>query len=94
MNTYTVLISPVVTEKSNLLDKQRKYTFKVAVNSTKGQIAASVKKAFKVDVVSVNTIKVKGKVKNFRGKPVKRPDWKKAIVSVAEGQSISIFEGS
>lgn len=94
MNLSNVLIAPLVTEKSNLLDKQGKYTFKVAVGANKKQIAVAVERAFKVDVVDVNTMKVKGKVKNFRGRPVKRPDWKKAIVQVADKQSISIFEGT
>ena len=94
MNAYSVLIAPMVTEKSTRLEKRGKYAFKVAPGSSKGQIAAAVEKAFKVDVVSVNTINVRGKVKAYRGRPTKRPDWKKAIVTLKPAQSIAIFEGA
>lgn len=94
MNIYSVLIAPMVTEQSGRMEKQGKYVFKVAAGSTKGQIAAAVERTFKVNVASVNTINVSGKVKNFRGKPAKRPDWKKAVVTLRGDQSITIFEGN
>ena len=94
MNPYSVLISPIVSEKSGLLDKQGKYTFKVAPSANKRQIASAVESVFKVDVVSVNTLNLRGEVKNYRGRPSKKPDWKKAIVTLAANQSIPIYEGA
>ena len=94
MNPYSVLISPIVSEKSGLLDKRGKYTFKVAPSANKRQIANAVETAFKVDVVSVNTLNMRGKVKNYRGRPSKKPDWKKAIVTLAPNQTIPIYEGA
>lgn len=87
---YDVIRVPVITEKSTVGSEQNRYTFKVATSATKEQIKRAVKLAFGVDAVSVSTIKVKGKVKRFKGLPGKRPDYKKAIVKLAEGQSIDV----
>lgn len=87
---YDIIRSPVITEKSTIGSEQNRYTFKVDVAATKDQIRKAVKLAFGVDVVAVNTLKVKGKVKRFRGRPGKRADYKKAIIKVIDGQSIDV----
>ena len=68
-------------------------TFKVATDATKPQIKAAVEGLFGVKVLTVNTIVVKGKTKRFRGRPGQRSDWKKAMVRLAEGQSIDLTTG-
>jgi large subunit ribosomal protein L23 len=87
---YDVIRTPVITEKSTVGSEQNRYTFKVAVSATKEDIRKAVKLAFGVDALSINTIKVKGKTKRFRGLPGKRPDYKKAIIKLADGQSIDV----
>ena len=90
---YDVILSPVITEKATLLSEQNKVVFRVAQDSTKDEIAAAVEALFKVNVTKVNTLNVKGKTKRFRGRPGRRSDVKKAIVTLAEGQSIDISTG-
>ena len=86
-----VLLSPVVSEKSYALLDQNKYTFLVHRDSNKTEIKIAVEKIFGVKVTAVNTINRKGKTRRTRYGAGKRPDTKRAIVSVAEGQSIDIF---
>jgi large subunit ribosomal protein L23 len=83
----------VITEKATLLSEQNKVVFRVADTATKDEIAAAVEALFKVNVTKVNTINVKGKTKRFRGIMGRRSDVKKAIVTLAEGQSIDITTG-
>ena len=90
---YDVILAPVITEKATLLSEQNKVVFRVADDSTKDEIAAAVEELFKVKVTKVNTLNVKGKTKRFRGKVGRRSDVKKAIVTLAEGQSIDITTG-
>jgi len=90
---YDVILAPVITEKATLLSEQSKVVFRVAKDSTKDEIAAAVEELFKVKVVKVNTLNVKGKTKRFRGHLGKRNDVKKAIVTLQEGQSIDIATG-
>jgi large subunit ribosomal protein L23 len=90
---YDVILAPVITEKATLLSEQNKVVFRVADDSTKDEIAAAVEELFKVKVTKVNTLNVKGKTKRFRGKVGRRSDVKKAIVTLAEGQSIDISTG-
>lgn len=90
---YDVILAPVITEKATLLSEQSKVVFRVAQDSTKDEIAAAVEELFKVKVVKVNTLNVKGKTKRFRGHLGKRNDVKKAIVTLQEGQSIDIATG-
>ena len=86
---FDVIRSPLVTEKSQVnLELHNKVTFKVATYATKQQIKSAVEAIFKVDVKKVNIVNLKGKVKRFRGIEGKRNDLKKAIVTLAEGQSI------
>jgi large subunit ribosomal protein L23 len=90
---YDVILSPVITEKATLLSEHNKVVFRVAQDSTKDEIAAAIEELFKVKVTKVNTLNVKGKTKRFRGRPGRRSDVKKAIVTLAEGQSIDISTG-
>ncbi len=88
-----VLLSPVVSEKSYALLDQNKYTFLVRKDSNKTEIKIAVEKVFNVQVTSVNTINRPGKRKRTRSGWGSRPDTKRAIVSLAEGQRIDIFGG-
>ncbi|GFE76394.1 LSU ribosomal protein L23P [Novosphingobium sp. PhB57] len=90
---YDVILSPHITEKSTLLSEQNAVVFKVADKATKPEIKAAVEALFDVKVTGVNTLVVKGKTKRWRGKAYRRSDVKKAIVTLAEGQSIDITEG-
>jgi len=90
---YDTILAPVITEKATLLSEQNKVVFRVAGDATKDEIAAAVEALFKVNVTKVNTINVKGKTKRFRGIVGRRSDVKKAIVTLADGQSIDITTG-
>lgn len=90
---YDAILSPVITEKATLLSEQNKVVFRVAQDASKDEIAAAVEALFKVNVTKVNTLVVKGKTKRFRGRPGRRSDVKKAIVTLADGQSIDITTG-
>ena len=90
---YQTILSPLVTEKATLNSERGQITFKVATDATKPQIKAAVEGLFGVTVLAVNTIVVKGKSKQFRGRPGQRSDWKKAMVRLAEGQSIDLTTG-
>ena len=88
-----VLLRPVVSEKSyGLLDEQ-KYTFEVAPDANKTEIKIAVETVFKVHVTGVNTLNRQGKKRRTRAGWGKRPDTKRAIVSVADGERIDIFAG-
>ncbi len=99
MRADQVIIEPIVSEKSTEARENlcKKYTFKVAPQANKFDIAAAVKELFKVEVISCNVMNVKGKPKFSRGKGgyVKgyTASWKKAIVTLANGQSINAIEG-
>ena len=90
---YDTILAPVITEKATYLSEQNKVVFRVADDATKDEIAAAVEALFKVKVTKVNTLNVKGKTKRFRGRVGQRSDVKKAIVTLAEGQSIDITTG-
>ena len=90
---YDTILSPVITEKATVLSEQNKVVFRVAEDSTKDEIAAAVEELFKVKVIKVNTMITKGKTKRFRGIIGRRVDVKKAIVTLAEGQSLDITTG-
>jgi large subunit ribosomal protein L23 len=90
---YETILAPVITEKATLLSEHNKVVFKVAKDATKDEIAQAVEALFKVNVTKVNTLVVKGKTKRFRGHVGRRSDVKKAIVTLAEGQSIDIATG-
>ncbi len=90
---YDTILAPVITEKATLLSEQNKVVFRVADDASKDEIAAAVEELFKVKVTKVNTLVTKGKTKRFRGIMGRRSDVKKAIVTLAEGQSIDITTG-
>jgi large subunit ribosomal protein L23 len=90
---YDTIIAPLITEKATILSDQNKIVFKVPLTATKKDVKSAIEALFKVKVVSVNTILVKGKTKRFRGVEGKRSDVKKAIVTLAAGQSIDVTTG-
>jgi large subunit ribosomal protein L23 len=90
---YSILRKPLVTEKSTLLQEQRRYAFEVSRDATKIEIKQAIQDVFNVNVIKVNTMTVQGKRKRFGPKISQKKSWKKAIVTVALGQSISLFEG-
>ncbi|GEP07144.1 50S ribosomal protein L23 [Methylobacterium oxalidis] len=90
---YDVIVSPVITEKATNLTEQNKVVFRVAPKATKPQIKEAVEKLFDVKVTAVNTLVTKGKKKVFRGLRGQRSDVKKAIVTLAEGDTIDVTTG-
>ena len=90
---YDVILSPVITEKATRLTEANQVVFRVTLGATKPAIAKAIADLFKVKVKGVNTVTVKGKTKTARGRPYKRSDYKKAIVTLAEGQQIDITTG-
>ena len=90
---YDTILAPIITEKATVLSEQNKVVFRVAMDASKDEIAAAVEELFKVNVTKVNTLVTKGKTKRFRGIKGRRSDVKKAIVTLAEGQSIDITTG-
>ncbi len=93
INHYDVVLAPHITEKTTLLSEQNAVVFKVANDATKPQIKAAVEALFGVNVLGVNTLTQKGKSKRWKGRPYTRSDMKKAIVTLAEGQSIDVTTG-
>ena len=90
---YDVVLAPHITEKSTMLSEHNSVVFKVAQTASKPEIKAAVEALFGVTVTGVNTIVSKGKTKTWKGTPYRRSDSKKAIVTLAEGQSIDITSG-
>jgi large subunit ribosomal protein L23 len=90
---FDVIDRPVITEKSTMASEQNKVTFKVRKDAGKPQIKQAVEEIFGVTVTAVNTITLKGKTKRFRGLPGQRSDIKKAVVTLAEGQTIDLTAG-
>ena len=90
---FELLRAPIITEKSTLLSEFNQVSFRVPMDASKPEIKAAIEDLFKVNVTAVNTLINKGKVKRFRGHPGKRIDTKKAIVTLAEGQSIDVSTG-
>ena len=90
---YDIVLAPHITEKSTMLSETNAVVFKVASKASKPEIKAAVEALFNVKVTNVNTIVVKGKTKRWKGKPYQRSDVKKAIITLAEGQTIDITSG-
>jgi large subunit ribosomal protein L23 len=90
---YDVVVAPHITEKATMLSENNAVVFKVARDASKPEIKAAVEAIWDVKVESVNTLIQKGKSKRWKGKPYTRSDVKKAVVRLAEGQSIDITEG-
>ena len=93
MTLTDVLIEPVVSEKASMLREQNKYVFIVHPDATKTEIKEAVAKLFNITVINCKTINVAGKVKRLRGKPGRTASYKKAVVRIADGQTIAAFEG-
>jgi large subunit ribosomal protein L23 len=92
-NARDILIRPLITEKATAMMADNKYTFVVPLKANKVEIRQAVEQIFKVKVLDVNTIRVMGKTKRMGKTQGKRPDYKKAIVKLAPGQTIEFFEG-
>ena len=92
-NILDTIISPAITEKATSLSEFNKVVFKVNAGATKNTIKKSVEKIFKVNVIKINTINLKGKTKIVRGRKSKKPSYKKAIVTLKKGQSIDLATG-
>ncbi|MBL95584.1 MAG: 50S ribosomal protein L23 [Alphaproteobacteria bacterium MarineAlpha3_Bin5] len=90
---FEIIRRPVVTEKATLASEYNQFTFQVPLDASKCEVKESVERLFKVKVVGVNTLRQQGKLKRFRNKLGKRCDYKKAIVTLAEGQSIDLSTG-
>ena len=90
---YDTLVRPVITEKSMLSSEAGKVTFLVPLSATKDEVKAAVEAIFNVKVNKVNTIRQFGKEKRFRGYVGQRSDYKKAVVTLAEGQNIDVTTG-
>jgi len=90
---YNTLLSPIITEKSTLASENNQVAFRVPLTATKPEIAEAVEGLFKVKVKAVNTLRTKGKNKQFRGRAYTRSTVKKAIVTLEEGHSIDVTTG-
>jgi large subunit ribosomal protein L23 len=90
---YAIVRRPIITEKATLGSEHNQVTFRVALDASKPEIKKAIEALFKVKVTAVNTLRVKGKSKRFRGRLGKRSDYKKAIVTLAEGHSIDVATG-
>ena len=93
MNINQVLVKPTITEKSTILQESGKYTFQVAPRANKVEIKAAVQKSFDVKVVDVNITKIHGKRKRYGPRLSKHPDFKKAVVTLKQGDRINLIEG-
>lgn len=91
---FDVIVAPHITEKSTMLSEQNAVVFKVAKGASKPEIKAAVEALFNVKVTGVNTMVTKGKSKRWKGQAYQRSDAKKAIVTLAEGETIDITEGA
>ncbi len=93
MDIYHVLIKPTITEKSTLLQESGKYTFHIAQRANKVEVKEAVEKNFGVTVLDVNITKLHGKQKRYGPRTKKRPDIKKAVVTLKQGDRINLIEG-
>jgi len=90
---YEIIRSPIITEKATMGSEHGQVTFRVPLDASKPEIKAAVEALFNVKVTAVNTLRQKGKVKRFRGHLGQRSDIKKAMVTLAEGQTIDVTTG-
>ena len=92
---FSVLLAPRVSEKTaRLQEVSNQYVFEVAKTATKADVKAAVEQIFSVNVKAVNVVNVKGKTKSFKFRQGRRGDWRKAYVTLAEGQSIDVMTAS
>ena len=92
-NLFDTIVSPAITEKATSLSEFNKMVFKVHKGASKNSIKKSIEKIFKVNVIKINTINLKGKTKLVKGKKSSRPGYKKAIVTLKKGQSVDLATG-
>ena len=90
---YGVILSPMITEKATRVSEHNQVVFRVRRDATKPMIKAAIEGLFNVKVTAVNTINVRGKTRRFRGRLGQRSDFKKAVISLAEGQKIDVTTG-
>ena len=90
---FDIVRSPVITEKATNASEHNQVIFRVPLTATKREVKAAVEGLFKVKVTAVNTIQVQGKLKRFRGRVGRRPDYKKAVVTLGEGQRVDVTTG-
>ena len=90
---YDIIRRPVVTEKTTMGSQHNQVTFRVPLDATKPEIKAAVEGVFKVKVTAVNTLRLEGKTKLWRGHAGKRNDFKKAVVTLVEGNTIDVTTG-
>ena len=88
---YDTILHPIITEKSTMANENGQVTFAVPVTATKPEIKTAIEMLFDVEVKAVNTLLLKGKKKMWKGRPGRRSDMKKAIVTLAEGQTIDLI---
>ena len=93
LNAYGIILRPLITEKAQIGTTLNKYAFEVDKRANKMQIKDAVEIAFSVRVKEVNTLTIKGKRRRYGRALTKQPDWKKAIVTLAPGEKIELFEG-
>ena len=93
IKNYKIIVKPIITEKSSLGSEYNQVTFQVDSDSTKKDIKNAVENIFKVKVKKVNTTNIKGKLKSFRGTLGRRSNYKKAFVTLEDGQTIDINAG-
>jgi large subunit ribosomal protein L23 len=90
---YDIIRGPVITEKATNVSAHGQVVFRVPLTATKREVKAAVEGLFNVNVTAVNTIRVMGKLKRVRGRPGRRSDYKKAVVTLREGQRIDVTTG-
>jgi len=90
---YDIIRGPVITEKATNVSEHNQVIFRVPLAATKREVKAAVEELFSVKVKAVNTIRVQGKLKRFRGRIGRRSDYKKAVVTLREGQRIDVTTG-
>lgn len=94
LHPLDVLVRPLITEKATRLGGENKYAFEVQRHANKTLVKEAVEKGFDVKVTAVNIINMKGKPRRVRGNRIRhRQDWKKAVVTLAEGYKLELFEG-
>jgi large subunit ribosomal protein L23 len=93
LQAHGIVLRPIITEKAQRETQENKYVFEVDLRANKMQIKEAVEVAFNVRVDGVNTCVMKGKTRRYGRRVTARPDWKKAIVTLAPGEKIELFEG-
>ena len=93
LSSHQILVRPIVTEKNTALNEVGKYTFEVLLNANKIQIKRAVEEVFDVHVTGVNIIKVPGKMRRMGKTSGMTRTWKKAVVTLADGERIDLFQG-